>query len=232
MKKLIKKFNLFEILWLLSAIIILIVSCVFFPDLMFEETSSVWIIVCSGISIISAPVCEILISKQNKLWCLISLVEVLDVFVLIHLGLYSSAVVSLFFWVPMEIATYLKWRKYKDNDDETVTKVRMLPFKYDIIIICLTVLAGFVFGYIMSFIPSAEITYLVAFTNLFEIENGIFLLLRYDEQWFAWLGYVICDMVCWILVGHYIMLVTSIAMLINTIYGMIKWIKYIRHHSK
>ena len=226
-----KKFNLFELIWLISSILFLIVSYVFFPDLMFEDTSNTWIIICSGICIISAPLTELLISKQNKIWCLVCLVEVLDVFVLIHLRLYSSAVVSLCFWVPIEIVTYFKWKKNKDQEDNSITKVRMLSWKQDIIVVLSMIAAGFLLGYCMSFIPSAEITYLVAFTNVFEIANGLFLLFRYDEQWFAWIGYIICDMLCWILTGHYIMLITSIAMLINTVYGMTKWITYIKKNK-
>jgi len=87
---------------------------------------------------------------------------------------------------------------------------------------------GSLLGFIYQLIPNSEQTYVVAFSNVFEIFNGIFLLLRYNEQWFAWFGYLICEIVVWIMAGHYIMLITVFAMIINTIYGIIKWLLYIK----
>ncbi len=61
--------------------------------------------------------------------------------------------------------------------------------------------------------------------------NGILLLVRYNEQWYAWGLTLILDAVLYIYTGSYIMLITVAAMMINTIYGFVKWLIYIKKHK-
>ena len=41
-------------------------------------------------------------------------------------------------------------------------------------------------GYLMQFIPGSEDSYLESFASAVGMANGVLLLLRYSEQWFAW----------------------------------------------
>ena len=91
---------------------------------------------------------------------------------------------------------------------------------------------GFGVGYILTLIPGAEDTYLDAFVSAVGMANGILLLLRYNEQWIAWIITLILDAVLYIISGSYIMLITVFAMMVNTIYGFVKWLIYIKHHEK
>jgi len=230
MKNLIKSLNLFEIIWLISIVIILVFSTIFFPDLMFEDKTNVPIVVISIISILCSPIVELLIAKQCRWWTIFSIffVEITDIIVLSSVGLFSSAFISLFFWIPFDIFTFVRWSKNKDEVEPELTKVKKLAWWQDIIIVLIIISVGSLLGFIYQLIPNSEQTYVVAFSNVFEIFNGIFLLLRYNEQWFAWFGYLICEIVVWIMAGHYIMLITVFAMIINTIYGIIKWLLYIK----
>lgn len=230
MKNLIKSLNLFEIIWLISIVIILVFSTIFFPDLMFEDKTNIPIVVISIISILCSPIVELLIAKQCRWWTIFSIffVEITDIIVLSSVGLFSSAFISLFFWIPFDIFTFVRWSKNKDEVEPELTKVKKLAWWQDIIIALIIISVGSLLGFIYQLIPNSEQTYVVAFSNVFEIFNGIFLLLRYNEQWFAWFGYLICEIVVWIMAGHYIMLITVFAMIINTIYGIIKWLLYIK----
>jgi len=60
--------------------------------------------------------------------------------------------------------------------------------------------------------------------------NGILLLLRYSEQWIAWLITTVIYLIMDITAGAYILLIGKIAMLVNTIYGMVKWVIYTKKH--
>ena len=230
----IKSFNAFELIWLIGVLLLLTIFSIAMPDLMFEDTSNTLMIICSIVSVIANPVCELLISKQNKYNFIVSIIfiEITEMIIYFSLHLYSCALVSLLFWVPIDIASFVKWNKNPDATDETITKVKKLSWWQDILIIYGIMVFSVAVGYLLTFIPECEDTYLDAFVSAVGMTNGILLLLRYNEQWYAWFTYLIFDAILWIISGHYIMLITIVAMLINTIYGFFKWLKYIKTHKK
>ena len=230
-KNFIKSINLFEIIWIVSVVVILTALIIWVPDLMFEDKNNTLVVICSIISIIASPICELLISKQCRYWTLFSLVfvEITDIIMLFNLGLYSSAVISLFFWIPFDLMTFFKWGgRNKDEIKNELTKVRTFNLWQNLLIILLMLIIGLALGWGLSFIPSYSESFVVAFSNVFEIANGVFLLTRHNEQWLAWFGYLICEIIIWVSMGHYIMLITVFAMMVNTVYGLIKWLLYIK----
>lgn len=225
-----KSFNKFELIWFCSVIVLLAVAMIFMPDLLFEDSSNSFIVICSIISIVANPLCELMISKQNKYNFLVSIafIEITEMLIYMSLHLYSCALVSLLFWVPIDIASFFKWKKNPDETNEDITKVKKLNWWQDLLIILGIAAFSFGVGYILSLIPGCEDTYLDAFVSALGMANGVLLLLRYSEQWYAWFAYLIFDAVLWIISGHYIMLITVVAMMINTVYGFIKWLKYVK----
>ena len=203
------------------------------PDLLFDDSSNTLIVVCSVLSIVANPLCELMISKQSKYNFLVSIafIEITEMIIYFSLNLYSCALVSLLFWVPIDIVSFFRWNKNKDNENEDLTKVKKLNWWQDILIVLGIIAFSFVVGWLLSLIPQCEDAYLDAFVSALGMANGILLLLRYNEQWYAWFAYLIFDAVLWIISGHYIMLITVVAMMINTVYGFVKWLKYI-HNKK
>lgn len=229
----IKSFNAFETIWLISVVVLLGIFSIFFPHLMFEDDSSTLIIICSIISVVANPICELMISKQSRYNFIVSIVfiEITEMIIYLSLGYYSSAFVSLLFWVPIDIASFIKWKKNPDENNDVITKVKKLSWWQDILIIYGIMVFSVLVGYILTFIPECEDTYLDAFVSALGMTNGILLLLRYNEQWYAWFTYLIFDAILWIISGHYVMLITVVAMMINTIYGFVKWLKYIKKNQ-
>ena len=70
----IKSFNAFELIWLVGVLLLLTIFSIAMPDLMFEDTSNTLMIICSIVSVIANPVCELLISKQNKYNFIVSII--------------------------------------------------------------------------------------------------------------------------------------------------------------
>jgi len=225
-----KSFNKFELIWFFSVIILLTLAMIFIPDLVFEDSSMTLTVVCSIISIIANPLCELMISKQSRYNFLVSIafIEITEMIIYMSLHLYSCALVSLLFWVPIDIVSFFKWKKNTDEKDDEITKVKKLNWWQDILIIVGIAAFSFIVGWLLSLIPECEDSYLDAFVSALGMANGVLLLLRYNEQWYAWFAYLVFDTVLWIISGHYIMLITVVAMMINTIYGFVKWIKYIK----
>ena len=232
--KFIKSFNLFETVWLISVVVLLSVFSILLPDLMFEDDSTPLIIICSIVSVVANPICELMISKQSRYNFIVSIVfiEITEMIIYLSLGYYSSAFVSLLFWVPIDIASFIKWKKNPDENNDVITKVKKLSWWQDILIIYGIMVFSVLVGYILTFIPECEDTYLDAFVSALGMTNGILLLLRYNEQWYAWFTYLVFDAILWIISGHYVMLITIVAMMINTIYGFIKWLKYIKQNQE
>lgn len=75
------------------------------------------------------------------------------------------------------------------------------------------------------------VIYLDACASVVGIANGVFILLRYREQWIAWYICTILEMIINILAGQYMLLALKLGFLTNTTYGYIKWTKYIKEHK-
>lgn len=225
-----KSFNLFELIWLGSVVVLLAVFTTLFPDFILEDDTTTFIVVCSIVSIVANPICELMISKQSRYNFIVSIVfiEITEMAIYFSLGYYSSALVSLLFWVPIDIVSFFRWQKNTDEVDDNITKVKRLNWWQDVLIVAGIAAFSAVVGYLLSLIPECEDTYLDAFVSALGMANGVLLLLRYNEQWYAWFAYLVFDAVLWIVSGHYIMLITVVAMMINTVYGFVKWIIYIK----
>ena len=233
LKRFFKSFTPYQITYLVCVIALTIAFIIFFPDEMLEDMSNTFVVVCSVIAVIANPICELLISKQSKWNFIVSIVfiEITESILLISLGYYSTAIVSILFWIPIDIASFVSWHKHPDKEEEIVTEVKRLTWWQDILMVVAIVAFGFGVGALLTLIPGAEDTYLDAFTSAVGMANGILILLRYNEQWIAWLITLILDAVLYIKSGSYIMLITIAAMLVNTIYGFVKWYLYTKKNQ-
>ena len=200
----------------------LALALILFPDLMFEDSSNTLVVICSCISIIACPLVEILVSKQSRYLAIFSLffVELTEIVIFINLQWYNFAAISLFFWIPVDIYSFFSWGgKNKDEERGDLTKVRELKWWQNLIVSAIVLVAGIGLGYILTLIPNYQSPFIGAFANVFDLTEGILILLRFNEQWVAQLGYLFCEAIMWIIAGHYIMLITVFAMLVNTVYG-------------
>jgi nicotinamide mononucleotide transporter len=230
LKSFLKSFTPYQITYLITATVLVIVMTAVFPDLFIDQEyrgSTVLIIFCI-MDAISNPVCELLIAKQSKWNFIVSVlfVEVSEIVICLILGWYATAFVTLLFWIPIDIISFIKWHKHPDKNDDNLTVVKRLK-PWQTALMTLGIVAfGLGIGTLLTYIPGAADSYLDAFAAAVGMANGILLLFRYSEQWIAWLITVIITIFLDISGGMYILLITEGAMLINTIYGMVKWYNY------
>ena len=232
-KQFFKSFTLYQILYLVIVTALVIVFIVFLPDEMLEDTSNTFVVACSVIAVLANPICELLISKQSKWNFIVSIVgvEITESILYFSLGYYRVALISLIFLIPIDILIFINWHKHTDRNEDILTNVKKLTWWQDLLLVAGIVAFGFGVGYLLTLIPGAEDTYLDAFVSAVGMANGILLLLRYNEQWIAWIICLILEAALYIVSGSYIMLITVAAMMVNTVYGFIKWIKYIKHNT-
>lgn len=237
--QLLKSFTPYQIIYLVSVFVLVALFAILLPEEMLEVDNT-FVIVCSVIAVLANPICELLIAKQSKWNFIVSIIfiEITESVLYFSIGAYSTALISVIFWIPIDIASFIAWHKNPDEKEEVVTKVKRLNWWQGSLMVLAIVAFGIGVGYILTLIPGAIteedplLAYLDAFCSAVGMANGILLLLRYNEQWIAWLLTLILDAVIYILTGSYIMLITVAAMLVNTIYGFIKWLIYTNKKRK
>ena len=156
-KKFLKSFTPYQIIYLVAVFAITIGFTVVMPDMMLDDMSSPFVTVCSVIAVLANPVCELLISKQSRLNFLVDIffIEIPEFVLCVWLGWYAIAIVTLAFWIPIDIFSYIKWRENKDKEQEELTVVRRLSAKQDILIVLAIAVFTVVVGSLIQLLPDA-----------------------------------------------------------------------------
>lgn len=231
-KRLWNYYSTYEKTWLISICSIGILVGIFFPE---DIGAPTWLRVVEIIAIIGGCSCELLLSKQSKWAFIVSfcLYDTTQTIVYFANGLYISAIFEIVFWIPILFISFHFWDKKADPKNKLLTSVKEINYKRDLMIflgvLLLSVGVGILFTRIDTIASGlSEYWYLDALANTFSVCNGLFLLMRFKEQWVPWLGVAIVEAVLWILSGQYIMLILSLGYIMNSIYGFIQWNKYIK----
>ena len=246
-KKVWNYFTTYEKIWFFSILALTILFTILFPEDSEELLINPKLIMTLYIvDVISNVACELLIAKQSKWNFLVSLVVELTEIAICIVCAYRwvTCAVTIFFWIPIDIISFISWNKHKDKKDENLTEVRKLNWWQNIILIAGIAVWTVVVGYLLSLIDYEGILsysevvqdvggYLDACASAVGIANGVFILLRYREQWIA--GYIVTflEIVLNIMViiehtAQAVLLVLKLGYLTNTTYGYIKWTKYIK----
>ena len=171
-------------------------------------------------------------------------VEITEILICVVLSYrFATMATTLFFWIPIDIISFINWNRHKDREQEELTEVRRLTGKQEVLVLTGIVLWTVVVGYflttleiegLLSSTPTLEtiVCYLDACASAVGIANGVFILLRYREQWIAWYICALLEAAINIISGQWVLLVLKAGYLTNTTYGYIKWTQYIKAHPK
>ena len=244
MKKIWNGFTLYEKIWFFSITILAVVFAIIFPEEDVGGVNGAVIMALYLIDVVANILCELLISKQNKWNFMVSLVvEATEIAICIVCAYrFATMATTLFFWIPIDIISFFAWNKHKDKDEAELTKVRKLTWWQDIILVAAIAVWTVGVGYLLSLIEVEGILsynevvqdvggYLDACASAIGIANGVFILLRYREQWIAWYLVTAIEIVLNIMAGQWVLLVLKLGYLTNTTYGYMKWTKYIKTHG-
>ena len=189
--------------------------------------------------------CELLISKQSRYNFLVSVfVEIVEIVISIVLMYrFATLATTLFFWLPIDIISYINWSKHKDENEEELTMVRRLKGWQEVMVTIGIIVWTIVIGYFISGLDIATdfynndtlltaIIYIDACASAVGIANGLFIFFRFREQWIAWYICSALEATINILSGQYVLLILKLGYFTNTTYGYIKWTKYIKTHKE
>ena len=186
--------------------------------------------------------CELLISKQSRWNFIVSVaVEITEIVICIVLMYrFATMLTTLFFWLPIDILSFINWTKHPDRDQEEVTRVRPLKGWQEVLILAGIAVWTVLVGYFLSGLDihtdlfggnetlANVVCYLDACASAVGVANGLFIFFRFREQWIAWYICAILEGIINILSGQYILLVLKLGYITNTTYGYIRWTRYIR----
>lgn len=239
-------FSLYEKIWFFSILILAVIFAFLFPE---EDVNGVNGKLIMGLYLADTflnILCELLISKQSKWNFIVSLfVEITEILICVVLSYrFATMASTLFFWIPIDIISFVNWHKHPDKQDDELTKVRKLSGLAEVLVITGIVVWTIGVGYFLTTLEigtdlfggneiiETVVCYLDACASAVGIANGVFILLRYREQWIAWYLCALMEAAINILSGQWVLLVLKAGYLTNTTYGYIKWTGYIKQHAE
>ena len=239
-------FTTYEKCWFMSIMILATIVSVIFPEESANGVSGIIIMLLYLLDTFLNILCELLISKQSRYNFLVSIgVEIAEIAIcLVLMYRFATMAVTLFFWLPIDIISYINWTKHKDEQEEELTVVRKLTGYQEVMIIAGIALWTAGVGWLLSGLDISTdflggnrslellIIYIDACASAVGIANGLFIFFRLREQWIAWYVCAILESVINILSGQYVLLVLKLGYFTNTTYGYIKWTRYIREHRE
>lgn len=239
-----KYFSAYEKVWFISIIVLACIFSILFPEEDANGVKGTIIMLLYLLDTFFNILCELLISKQSRYNFLVSiLVEITEIITCIVLMYrFATLASTLFFWLPIDIVSFISWSKHKDEKDDELTIVRKLSGYQELLVIIGIIVWTIGVGYLLSgldiqsdFISNKTIDtiiiYMDACASAVGIANGLFILFRLKEQWIAWYICSALDTIINILSGQYVLLILKLAYFTNTTYGYIKWSKYIKERS-
>ena len=241
-----KAFTTYEKCWFLTIMVLAKIVAVAFPEDSANGVNGIIIMLLYLLDTFLNILCELLISKQSRYNFLVSvLVEITEIVTcLVLMYRFATIATTLFFWLPIDILSYINWSKHKDDESDELTAVRRLKGYQEVLIILAIIVWTFVVGYFLSgldirtdFLGGNEqletaITYIDACASAVGVANGLFIFFRLREQWIAWYICAALEAIINILSGQYVLLVLKLGYFTNTTYGYIKWSKYIKSHQE
>lgn len=235
-------YSTYEKCWFVSIIALAFTFAFLFPEEDIGGVNGKIIMTLYLVDIFSNILCELLISKQSKWNFIVSLVvEATEIAICIVCAYrFATMATTIFFWIPIDIISFVIWAKHKDSKDESLTEVRKLSGWQEVLVILAIIIWTVVVGFLLSLIDVKEgilsnnpilekvVCYIDACCSAVGVANGLFILFRFREQWIAWYISCILEIIINIISGQWVLLVLKFGYLTNTTYGYIKWTKYIK----
>ena len=238
-------FTTYEKVWFVSIMVLATIFAVLFPEESANGVNGVVIMLLYLLDTFLNILCELLISKQSRYNFLVSvLVEITEIVICIVLMYrFATMVTTLFFWLPIDILSYINWTKHLDDNEDELTMVRRLKGWQELLVLAGIAVWTVVVGYFLSGLDittdffnnrslETAVIYIDACASAVGVANGLFIFFRLREQWIAWYACALLEAIINVISGQYVLLILKLGYFTNTTYGYIKWSRYIKSHRE
>ena len=223
-----RQFTTYEKSWFMSIMVLATIFSVMFPEESANGVNGIIIMWLYLLDTFLNILCELLISKQSRYNFLVSvLVEIVEIVISIVLMYrFATLATTLFFWLPIDIISYINWSRHKDEQEDELTVVRRLKGWQEALVIVGIVVWTIVIGYLISGLDIATdfynnealetaIIYIDACASAVGIANGLFIFFRFREQWIAWYICAALEAIINIISGQYVLLILKLGYFTN-----------------
>ena len=218
MKKILKKFNLFE--W---AMILSVIGFTLYFSLIDKESSTLYLII-DGVAAICGIFCVVLCAKGKKSQYIWGLFNVLGYIVISLINkYYGEVMLNALYYLPSQFIGYYLWNKHMNDDGEDVVG-KKLNLKQTIIFLAIAIATVFLYKALLDILGGNN-TLLDSCSTVFSVVANLLMMLRYREQWLLWIIIDIITVAMWVIIGDFIMVTMWSVYLINAFYGYYKWSK-------
>lgn len=239
-------FTVYEKCWFLGILVLAAIFGILFPEEDCNGISGILIMALYLADTLLNILCELLISKQSKWNFIVSVfVEITEIVICLVLSYrFATMATTLFFWLPIDIISFVNWHKHPDRKEDELTQVRRLRGWQEVLVLVGIAVWTLGIGYLLTTLDFGTdlfngnetleviVCYLDACASAVGIANGLFILFRFREQWVAWIVSAMLEAAINILSGQYVLLVLKAGYLSNSIYGYVRWSKYIKRHPE
>ena len=218
MKKLLKKFSLFEWAMLISVI----GFTIYFA--LIDKENTIYHLIIDGIAAICGIFCVVLCAKGKKSQYIWGLINVIGYIIIAFINkYYGEVMLNALYYLPSQFIGYYLWNKHENKKTENV-KGKKLNIKQTLVLLVCTGLSIFLYKLLLDYLGGNN-TILDSASTMISIIANTLMLLRYREQWLLWIIIDMITVVMWILMKDYIMVTMWAVYLINAFYGYINWTK-------
>ena len=218
MKKIIKKFSLFE--W---AMLISVIGFTIYFALIDKESSLLYLII-DAVAAICGIFCVVLCAKGKKSQYIWGLINVIGYIIIAFINkYYGEVMLNALYYLPSQFIGYYLWNKHENKKTENV-KGKKLNIKQTIILLIGTGVSIVLYKFLLDYLGGNN-TILDSASTMISIIANTLMLLRYREQWLLWIIIDVITVIMWALMKDGIMVTMWAVYLINAFYGYINWTK-------
>lgn len=218
MKKVLKKFNLFE--W---GMIIAVIGFTIYFSVIADGVGLSYLII-DGIAAISGIFCVVLCAKGRKSQYIWGLLNVIGYVIIAFINkYYGEVMLNALYYLPSQFIGYYLWNK-NTNECNGDVKGKKLTLAQSLILVLLISLGVFTYKLLLDWLGGTG-TLLDSASTVTSVVANALMMMRFREQWLLWIIIDAITVAMWILVGDFIMVTMWAVYLINAFYGYYNWTK-------
>lgn len=218
MRKILKSWSLFEIVWLFSFSAVAIVLALIWGDTLFSFS-----VFLTGV------LCVVLVAKGsiwNYAWGTYNVAGY--AWLSWQNGFFGEVMLNGGFFLPMQLVGWLMWKGQMNGKE---VKMKRQNTKQMLLWLVGAAILTFIYGYFLSTIDGQNSPYLDAASTVLSVLATILMVRRYAEQWIYWIIIDVVSVAMWSMrftsgvEGSMAMLVMWSAYLVNACWGYYKWLQ-------
>lgn len=225
LKKSFKSMKWYE--WVMAVVMIVIAARAMVLGFAGAETGGnpAWLTVINFISAVCGVMCIFFCAKAEVSNFAFGLVNTLVYAVYLwYWKIYGTFALEMFFYLPMNIASWIAWARHRDNVEPEKTKAKTLTIPQNIGCAILVAAVAFVTHIILVKV-NGTVAWLDAFTVAIGLVATVLELMRYSEQYVWWIVTDIIAVAMYIVHFDPVYLTKKSIYLIMAVIGLYNWIK-------